>query len=256
MENQVSSPMISDGMSEGDHRHDLAGHFETCLRSYDGAEFSINDLGRVNEVNERTEDNRTLQEMEESLQNPAAGEPDNDRTLRILLDSEVQKTKNSRRDPNLPVFHFAPGEGKVPIYDVKHLDAMSFAYLFPDGRNGFDENREGKFSFGDFSHVTLCNVVTRFRRADWIFFQQHRTELQVLKQAVSTQVRRTKRSKPDSDAALTAGDIMAMHARLKLGDRSIDNVLRQPVPFGSQRFTHLDQISYITTGIDFFYHET
>ena len=45
-------------------------------------------------------------------------------------------------------------------------------------------------------------------------------------------------------------------AQSKLGDRSIYNVLRLLVPFGSQRFTQMFQVSYITTGIDFFYHET
>ena len=45
-------------------------------------------------------------------------------------------------------------------------------------------------------------------------------------------------------------------ARSKLGDRSIDNVLRQIVPFGIQRFTQMVQVTYITAGIAFFYHET
>ena len=40
----------------------------------------------------------------------------------------------------------------------------------------------------------------------------------------------------------TAIDNVRAQARSKLGNRSIDNVLRQAVPFGSQRFTQKVQV--------------
>ena len=125
---------------------------------------NVHDLSnRLNINSSKDAENVTLDEIENELLNPA-----------VPKDVRMSKTKNPTR---IPVYHFAPGQNKTPLYEVHNLDVKAFPVIFLNGKCGLENERHIPLSTSDFAKVTLKNVDHRFKRPDWTFFRNTETIL-------------------------------------------------------------------------------
>ncbi|XP_052788850.1 uncharacterized protein LOC128223618 [Mya arenaria] len=88
------------------------------------------------------------------------------------------------------VFCVAPGQGSIPV-TVFNMESKAFPYLFPTGRNTYNQDRAIKLGLNRYFNNRLFNADLRFASdPQFIFYSQYISELNIINNSVSIAMRK------------------------------------------------------------------
>ena len=88
------------------------------------------------------------------------------------------------------LYHIAPAQGNTPT-SVFDNETKAFPYLFPEGKNGFQEERNTKLGYGRYVNSRLFNADRRFASdSQYIFYLQYVSELKRINSSVAIAMRK------------------------------------------------------------------
>ena len=135
-----------------------------------------------------------------------------------VVTNDSNETIFKKRSSTSKPFAIAPGENKLPRHwsSIKRVDEKAFPTLFPNGRNGIDEERKQKISSQDFNEHCILNADPRFSQTiPFVFYAQHRNETEKLENQIQIAGQRGKVSGKGNNVELTLNDVCNVFQKIK-----------------------------------------